>query len=399
MLAIAKDGTGQLAQGNITRQPTRSAITASATMIGLAIVVGAGGLMWSLQGSMVGLFARSMGSDYMLIPPSVAVWEGDVGATSILADKIRSVPGVGTVSTLRYARSEFPTSGARGTGTIEISVLGIDPPTYREVSGLDFTQGNPDEAYAALTEGRNIILNGILATQSGVKAGDTVTLNTPQGQMDYRVAAVGGDVLNMKINTAYISQTNMREDFNKAEDIFVQVNLAQGADAAAVESRLKTIVEDYPQFRFASTAEYLGEFSTQFDAIFAGVYVLLALLSLPSLIAILNTLAIGVIERTREIGMLRAIGAARGQVRRMIVSEALLLAAIGTAFGILGGLYLSYLMVAGLSASGIFRMDYSFPLASILAAIAAGLIFGVLAALFPARQAAKMEIIRALRYE
>jgi putative ABC transport system permease protein len=398
-MAIARDGVGELAQGNVTRQPTRSAITASATMIGLAIVVGAGGLMWSMQDSMIGLFQRSMGSDYMLIPPSVAIWEGDVGATNILADKIKSVPGVGPVRTLRYARSAFPASGARGTGAIDISVLGIDPATYREVSGLDFTEGNADGAYAALGEGRNIILNGILATQSGVKMGDTVTLDTPQGEIDYKVAAVGGDVLNMKINTAYISQANIRQDFNKAEDIMVQINLAQGADAAAVEERLKTIVEDDPQFRFVSTVEYLAEFGTQFDQIFGGVYVLLALLSVPSLIAILNTLAIGVIERTREIGMLRAIGAARGQVRRMILSEALLLAAIGTAFGLLGGLYLSYLMVEGLSASGIFRMDYSFPLASILAAIAAGLIFGVLAALFPARQAARMEIIRALRYE
>ena len=398
-LAMIRDGTGELAQGNITRQPTRSAITASATMIGLAIVVGAGGLMWSMQGSLVGLFQKSMGSDYMLIPPSVAIWEGDVGATAILADKIRSVPGVGTVTTLRYAGSEVPASGARGTGDVEISVLGIDPATYREVSGMDFTEGDPDQAYAALTEGRNIIINGILGAQAGLKAGDTVALSTPQGQMDYRVIAVGGDVLNMKINTAYISQAMMREDFNKTEDIFVQVNLAQGADPLEVEARLKPIVEDYPQFRFVSTREYLAEFTKQFDAMYFGVYALLMLLSVPSLIAILNTLAIGVIERTREIGMLRAIGAARGQVRRMIVVEALLLAAIGTAFGLLGGLYLSYLVVAGLGASGIFKMEYSFPLASIIAATAAGLIFGVLAALYPARRAAQMEIIRALRYE
>ncbi len=317
----------------------------------------------------------------------------------VLADKIRSVPGVGTVSTLRYAHSEFPTSSARGTGDVEISVLGIDPATYREVSGMDFNEGDSNQAYAALTEGRSVIVNGILAVQAGVKVGDTVTLSTPKGQLDYLVAAVGGDVLNMKVNTAYISQAMLRQDFNKIEDIFVQINLAQGADADTVEARLKTIVENYPQFRFVSTREYLAEFSKQFDAMFMGVYLMLALLSVPSLIAILNTLAIGVIERTREIGMLRAIGAARGQVRRMIVAEALLLAAIGTAFGILGGLYLSYLMVAGLSASGVFRMEYSFPLASILAATAAGLIFGVLAALFPARQAARMEIIRALRYE
>jgi putative ABC transport system permease protein len=137
----------------------------------------------------------------------------------------------------------------------------------------------------------------------------------------------------------------------------------------------------------------------QYDAIFVGVYVLLAILSFPSLIAILNTLAIGVIERTREIGMLRAIGATRGQVWKTIVAEALLLASLGTALGILAGLYLSYVFVQGMAASGIFKMAYVFPLAGVLAAIAAGLIFGVLAALMPARQASQMEIIKALRYE
>ena len=105
------------------------------------------------------------------------------------------------------------------------------------------------------------------------------------------------------------------------------------------------------------------------------------------------------IERTREIGMLRAIGASRGQVRNMIIAEALLLAAIGTAFGLIAGLYLGYVLVQGLNGSGIYRMEYSFPYAGIIAATAAGLIFGVLAALVPARQATRMGIIQALRYE
>jgi putative ABC transport system permease protein len=126
--------------------------------------------------------------------------------------------------------------------------------------------------------------------------------------------------------------------------------------------------------------------------------VLLGVLALPSLIAMLNTLAIGVIERTREIGMLRAIGATRKQVRRTVIAESLLLAAIGTAFGLLSGLYLGYVMVLGLAAGG-FPLSYVFPYAGILAAIAVGLLFGVLAALLPARQAARMNIIRALRYE
>jgi len=94
-----------------------------------------------------------------------------------------------------------------------------------------------------------------------------------------------------------------------------------------------------------------------------------------------------------------AIGATRRQVWRTIVAEALLLAGLGTAFGILAGLYLSYVLVQGLNAADYMKMAYTFPLAGVLAAIAAGLIFGVLAALLPARQASRMEIIKALRYE
>ncbi len=400
-LIFARQGTGELAQGNITRQPSRSAITASATMIGLAIIVGAGGMMYSVTGSIVGMFQKSVNSDYLLVPPSVALWKGDVGASQSLSNKIRSVPGIGTVSTLRYAQSEIPTSGARGTGDVQISVLGIEPAAFTEVSGMDFQKGDPQQAYAALANGeRTVIVNGILAAQAGgLNVGSTVTLSTPSGQQDYRIVAIAGDVLNMKINTAYISQANMRTDFNKTEDIFYQINLAQGANKALVDERLKTIVEDYPQFRLIETRQYLAEFTQQYDAIFVGMYVLLGVLSLPSFIAILNTLAIGVIERTREIGMLRAIGAARRQVRRMIIAEALLLAAIGTAFGLIAGLYLGYVFVQGLSASGIFKMQYTFPLVALLAATAAGLIFGVIASLFPARQASRMGIIQALRYE
>ncbi len=131
--------------------------------------------------------------------------------------------------------------------------------------------------------------------------------------------------------------------------------------------------------------------------VFVALYTLLGVLAVPSLIAMLNTLAISVIERTREIGMLRAIGATQKQVARMVTAEALLLAA-GTAFGLLAGLYMSYVLVIGIHAAG-FPVDYVFPLGGALVAIAVGLLFGVLAAIIPARQAAKLEIVQALRYE
>ncbi|GIK37305.1 MAG: ABC transporter permease [Chloroflexota bacterium] len=400
-LIFARQGTGELAQGNLTRQPSRAAITASATMIGLAIIVGAGGMMFSTVGTVMELFSRTLGSDYLLIPPSVAVWKGDVGASASLKAKIKAAPGVGVVSSLRYAQSSLhPAARRTGTGETMISVLGIDPVEYPKISGMDFQKGNAQDAFSALAASeRNVIVNGILAASTDLNIGDTIPLVTTAGVKDYRVIAIGGEVMSMKINTAYISQANMKADFRKSEDIFYQVDLAPGADPAAVEQRLDRVVEDYPQFRLVAGREYTAEFRRQYDAIYAGFYVLLGVLAFPSLIAILNTLAIGVIERTREIGMLRAIGATRGQVWKTIVAEALLLASLGTAFGILAGLYLSYVFVQGLSASGIFKVAYTFPLAGVLAAIAAGLIFGVLAALVPARQASSMEIIKALRYE
>jgi putative ABC transport system permease protein len=394
--AIARQGTGELAQGNLTRQPSRSAITASATMIGLAIVVAAGGMLWTMNTSVKSMFLQSMRSEYMLVPPSLALWKGNVGATQSLGNKIRSVQGVEAVGTLRFAQSEIPTKDA---GDMATSLLGIDPVVFPQVSGMDFQKGNAQQAYVELAQGRTIIVNGILAAQAGINIGDNVALSSPQGQQDYRVVAIAGDVLNMKINTAYISQANMRADFNKTEDIFYQVNLKPDADPVAVDQRLKTIVEDYPQFKLVATRQNVDEFMEQYESIYAAMYLLLVVLSIPSLIAILNTLAIGVIERTREIGMLRAIGATRGQVRRMVVAEALLLSAIGTAFGIIAGLYLSYVLVQGVSASGLVKMEYSFPYVAILAAIAVGLIFGVIAALVPARQAARLQIIQALRYE
>ncbi len=400
-LIFAREGTGELAQGNLTRQPSRAAITASATMIGLAIVVGAGGMMFSLTGTVMGMFNKSLGSDYLLIPPSVAVWKGDVGASETLKGKISSIPGIGAVSSLRYAQSSFPSVSLKtGTGDTAISVLGIDPVEYPKISSMDFQSGNAQDAFSALASNeRTVIVNGLLAATTNLKVGDVIPLATPSGQQNYRIVAIAGEVLSMKINTVYISQANMKLDFNKGEDVFYQINLAPGADAASVEQWLNQIVADYPQFRLVSGRAYTSEFGAQYDSIIAGFYVMLGVLAFPSLIAILNTLAIGVIERTREIGMLRAIGATRNQVWKTIVAEALLLASLGTGFGILAGIYLSYVFVQGVDASGVFKMEYTFPLVGVLAAIAVGLLFGVIAALFPARQASHMEIIRALRYE
>jgi len=389
-LIFARNGTAELAEGNLSRQPGRAAVTASTTMIALAILVMSATFLTSISTGFTNVLKRSLGSDFLLIPPSIGLWTSDIGAAPGLADQLRAVDGVYVVSTLRFANTEI-----KGT---PISLLGIAPQDYVRTGGLTFSQGDPEAAYRDLRGGRGIILNGIGARTVGAKLGDTVVLATPTGQQSYKVVGIGTDYLNAKVVSGYISQPNIATDFGRTEDVFLQVNLQPAADEAAVAASFKQILKQYPQFRLVSGQQYYQENQGIFTAVFSGLYAMVIFLAIPSLIAMINTLAIGVIERTREIGMLRAVGATRGQVRTMIVAEALILAAIGTAFGLLAGMYLGYMSVTAIRTAGL-PIVYAFPVTGILVGIAVGLLFGVLAAIIPARQAARMDVVAALRYE
>jgi putative ABC transport system permease protein len=279
-----------------------------------------------------------------------------------------------------------------------VQLVGIDPATYPQVSGLEFTSGNEAAAYAELAAGRALISNGIFAAQNNVKVGDTLTLKTPEGDRQYRVVGIGLDYLNAKLATSYISQANLAADFHQTADLLLMANKKPEADVNAVRVALENVLKEYPAFTLISGAEWReSQYQTFFSAMWL-FYVMMFVLSIPSLLAMINTLAINVMERTREIGVIRAVGATRGQVQRIVLAESLLLAATGIAFGILAGLWLGYVMVGAMNVSG-FKLPYYFPYNGILAAIAVGLIFGVAAAVLPARQAARLEIVTALHYE
>ena len=387
-ILYTRKGIGNLAQGNLTRQPSRAAITASATMLGLAIIVAAGAMVSSVSITLNKVIHESLGSDYLFIPPSVALWSSNIGSNESLASELALLDGVEVVSTLRAANTVIDGQA--------VSILGINPETYPIISNLEFVNGD-ESAYAELANGRNLILNSITKKQLGLNVGDRITLITPNGEEEYNVVAIGTDILNAKVITVYMSQENLAADFDKNEDVFIQLDLEKGSDAQKMDAEIKKIAQDYPQYSVISGKEYADSLATQLNTAFSGMYFLLAALALPSLIAMLNTLAISVLERTREIGMLRAVGATRKQIKTMIVGEALLLAAIGATFGIAGGLYLGYILVDAISL--LLPVSYIFPMAGILAAILIALVFGLLAAFIPARQASRLDVVKALRYE
>ncbi len=381
---------GNIAQGNLARQPGRAAITASAMMIGLAITIAMIGMVTSVFSGFFGYLDKSLGSDYLLMPSSLILGGGNLGAAPQFASGIGGVEGVAGVTSLRLAASQAKNAS--------LQMIGIDPQQYPLISGLEFSQGDPAAAYNALQTGRAVIVNGIFAASSAVKVGDTLTLDTPEGPQEYRVAGVGMDYLNAKLATGYISQRDMERDFNVTSDVLIMANREAGADEARVTAEIKALVADYPSFTLIDAAAFKAEQMKVFSSAQTMIYALVFMVAIPGLIAMANTLGINIIERTREIGMLRAVGSTRKQVRQMVFVESLLLSALGTTMGIIVGLFMSYYLVKALNFSG-FKLEFYFPGLGVLTAIAVGLLFGVVAAMIPARQAAKTPIVEALRYE
>jgi putative ABC transport system permease protein len=381
---------GNLAQGNLNRQPGRAAVTASAMLIGIAVTIAMLGMVTSVSDGFTSYLDKSLGADYLFMPDSLVLGSGNLGAAPEFAARLENIEGVSGVTSLRLAASQ--------ANDAALQVIGIDPLKYPEISGLEFSKGDPDSAYTALASDRAIVVNGIFSTSSGIKVGDVVKLNTPQGALDYKVVGIAMDYLNAKLATGYISQANLEQDFNVTTDVLIMANRASGADEKAVNSALRAAVVDYPAFTLLDSAKFKQEQLSTLNLAMSFMYLLVLMLAIPGLIAMVNTLSINVIERTREIGMLRAIGSTRKQVKQMVFSESLLLSALGTSLGILVGLFLSYYLVKALVFSG-FELKFFFPGYGVLTAIGVGLLFGVLAAMIPARQAAATPIVEALRYE
>jgi putative ABC transport system permease protein len=165
-----------------------------------------------------------------------------------------------------------------------------------------------------------------------------------------------------------------------------------------VTASLQKLAADYPAFTLLNAGSFKQSQEQLFSMVLIGLYALAFILTVPGLIAMGNTLSINVIERTREIGMLRAVGATRPQIHRLILAESLMLSILGSFMGVAVGLLLSNFIIKAMVIKG-FKLDFYFPTAGVVVAILLGLLVGVLASLAPARKAAHTEIVEALRYE
>ncbi|HYI81534.1 MAG TPA: FtsX-like permease family protein [Thermoleophilaceae bacterium] len=376
--------TGRLARENALRKPGRTAVTSAALMIGLALVVFvtvfAAGINRSIASAIDNNFAGDL---------TIQSTDGFSPIPSSIARDVKRVPGVGDVGSIRFSYAKV------GGETGQQRISGVDPATIGGVFNFDVTDGS-SEAIAELTP-RQAVVDEAYAKSNDLALGDVLRVLTPTGRRAaFEIVAAVKDRTDY-LGSFVIDQAAMARAFGETRDTYVLVGTAPGADAAAVEQRVKRLVATrYPSAEALDQEELKSSQEEQVAGIVNLIYALLSLAVIVSIFGIFNTLALSIHERTRELGMLRAVGMTRRQVRRVVRYEAVITALIGALLGTALGVLFAALISRPLADEG---FELAYPIVQLVVVFVLAALAGVVAAIGPARRAAKLDVLEALAYE
>jgi putative ABC transport system permease protein len=368
---------GGLATDNATRNPARTAATAAALMIGLALVTFVAVLGKGLHGSVDRALSKQVAANWVVT--SQNGWSSfPAGAGSAAA----KAPGVTLASSIRSDRGRI--------GNVNVTVNGVEPDTIARVYHFQWKEGS-DSTLTRLG-GHGALVKQAFAKKNDLTVGDDFILRSPAGKpVRLTVASIFQPPRVMELlGGVVISKAAFDRTFPRPTN---SLTLIKGSPTQA---GLDKALAAFPDAKAQTQADYVNAQSSFINTMLNLLYVLLALSVIVSLFGMLNTLVLSVFERTRELGMLRAIGMTRRQARRMVRHESVITALIGAALGLPLGIMLA---AAATHALGKYGVTFSLPVASLVIFTFAAMIAGVLAAIAPARRASRLNVLEALQYE
>ncbi|MBV9796441.1 MAG: FtsX-like permease family protein [Solirubrobacterales bacterium] len=370
---------GALARGNSARNPARTASTASALMIGLALV------------TLVGVLAAGLKTRFQDGVNQVFVANYAVTATNnftpiSLASEhaLQHVPGVLAVSGVRAGSGKA--FGSR------INITGASPGVNSVIS-VKWHAGSPQTPAELGIDGAFVSKDYANAKHLGV--GSPIAVETPTGKtLHLTLRGITDPPKGVNpFGDVTISTALFDANYQNPQNLYTFVNV-QGGVTPANTAKLNIALSGFPDAKLQTKSQFEHNQLSGLNTLLNLLYVLLSLSIIVSLFGIVNTLVLTVFERTRELGMLRAVGMSRRQVRRMIRHESIITALLGAAFGIPLGIVLALMVGAAIKYSA-----FTVPWGTLVVFVIAAIIAGIIAAIFPARRAARLNVLAALQYE
>jgi len=370
--------TGQLARENAMRNPQRTASTASALMIGVALVAFITIFAASTKTSFSKVVDRAFTGDIVVAAPGQM---GGGGLDPELAEELAALPEVDVAAGIRAGVAEID-------GSI-VELLAVGPDAH-QLFDIDPQAGSPEDLDAT-----SIAVLDEVAEERGLEIGDPVDLTfTHTGRQTLTVALIYGE--RQPAGEWVLGTPAYEANFPPASQVDLQV-FVRAADGVAVEDALaavEAVTEPYPGVQVLDQSGYKEEQLAFVDQMLGLVYALLALAVLIALLGIGNTLALSIIERTHEIGLLRAVGMTQRQLRSAIRWESVIIAVLGAALGLVIGLFFGWALVSALASEGLNTLTV--PATSLVILVVIAALAGVVAAVLPARRAARMDVLRAV---
>lgn len=364
---------GTLAQRNAERNPRRTGATVAALVVGLALVSTLSVVANSVRSSVSEQLQDGMAADLVVGTPNNSV------LPEPLRGQVAGVEGVATVS---------------GASTLPVEVEGSPTTMAAEDRPATITRVEVVEGRLESLDATHVAVDTSRAAELGVGVGDTVAMTSNGTELELTIGAVYQEM--PSVVAPWLADKSLAESFGwPAQDIMVGVLLDPGADLGTVRAQLDAQLSAYPLVAAYDTQEFAQLRLVEVDQMAGLVYVLLAVTVLISLLGVVNTLALSVVERHREIGMLRAVGLRRRGVRRLVRVESLVICLAGAVIGVAAGALLGATVHRLIEDTGIVVLDV--PWAQLAAFVLVAGIIGMAAAALPARTASRTDVLDAIK--
>jgi putative ABC transport system permease protein len=375
---LFRNAAGRLGTENAKRNPRRTASTSSALMVGLGLVVMVTVLAASLKASAAIALDENLRSDFILTTTNFSPMSPK------LTEALTAEPAMGAVSGFRQGQ-------IRVDGATDF-LAGVDPATISEVAKIPLRAGT----LTSLNDDHTVLIFSGTAELKGLTVGDQVELTFARtGRQTFTVGGIYTD--NSLLGNYTISLDAYEQNFVEQLDAIVFADRAPGVDVKEARAAIDVVLEEFPNVEVRNQAEFKEEQNRAIDQVLGFVLVLLLLSGLIAVIGIINTLGLSIYERVRELGLLRAVGMSRRQVKRMVRVEAVIIAVIGALLGLVVGLLLAWALQQAMESLGV--KAFSIPVGRLVVYVGIAALLGVLASLWPAHRAAKLDVLEAISYE